>query len=155
MKRTSINKIISCVATGIATAMCLFLAFGAIAVLDEFARLPFYQTVPIGAIMINVGVLFLFYRARSGIRIFDHLRSKLQSIKFELPSRKLSFYPRAPVDRAATGDQRENGQVHPPLPQEIKSALQGIHSIAWGFPTANRTIKSFREEEHIRDEARQ
>jgi len=54
------SKFIDSIATCVLIGVCLFVTFGVIAVLDEILRLPFYRSIPLGALIINGAILFSF-----------------------------------------------------------------------------------------------
>lgn len=152
----SLSKFIDSIATCVLTGACLFVTFGVIAVLDEILRLPFYRSIPAGALLINSAILFLLLRPKSVTMVFEQVRGWSAADLFR-PS--TIFAPRDYEGKRTHGslDQvlPDRSSVRIPSAQEIETALKKVHSVAWGFPVSDRSGGSVGQEESINYEARQ
>lgn len=149
------ERVIKWFATCLLTGAFLLLAFGAIAILDEGVRLPFYLTLPLCALLFNGIALFLLFRSKSGTKGFDQIRVRFPSVPFRPSIFNLSGYGMKRSHGVLGHASTEKSRVRVPSLQEIEAALGKVHSVAWGFPVANGSARSVGQEEHISYEARQ
>jgi hypothetical protein len=136
------------------TGTLLLFALGAIAALDEFAKVPFYHTLPLVAGSVNGALLFLLLRRHGRTGVVDQLYSRLR--------------PRVRAEQevvgARDGSESCQGVGRPvksisenfarPSTQELSAALAMIHSVAWS-DSLGRNANSTYQVERANDEARQ
>jgi len=99
------------------SGVMVFITFALIATLDEFARIPFYRTLPIAACFVNGATLFLLWHSKARLDIASRLWSRLDVRRTPLWGNRSNF----------TRDHS----------MEISAAVARIHSVAWRFPTRN------------------
>jgi hypothetical protein len=112
--------------------------FALVAVLDQFARLPFYHTLMVVAAAADAGAVLAAWRmwGRGGAA-FAALRSRVSaggSFRF---SWRAPRFARAPSDEAARPSLAQHARE--PSAREISEAMRKVHSVAWGFPNRRRT----------------
>jgi hypothetical protein len=136
----------------------LFCAFGAVATLDELARIPFYNTLPVIAILMNSASLLLFFRKRGRIEFANRIFARLASI-FEMLLKRPAFVfgsSRQQQNSLRHSDIEKNKDTwREPSLKEIEAALRKVHSVAWGFPTYNPLTNPINQEEQVNDETHQ
>ncbi|HBB87273.1 MAG TPA: hypothetical protein DC047_06630 [Blastocatellia bacterium] len=136
------------------SAFFLCCTLAVIAGLDEFARIPFYATLPVAACLINGTAVFLIWRRRSSVEVAGSIFSRVTS-----GVRAFSG--------SVTGD-RGNPQFHEnPLlsikrpterfsrtqSREVLAAVAKIHSVAW-FPASASNVPPCIQETRVDHEAR-
>jgi hypothetical protein len=144
------HRLATLIAKVILTGSLLLSVFAAVAALDEFARIPFYRTLPVAAGLINSAWLLMFARRTRRMRFGMGLVARLAQ-----SASRLFTFPRLAFSRTwhnrrtrttAPGDRKA---PNTPSVEEIEAALRKVHSIAWGFPLR---IRSVRKEERLNDE---
>ena len=71
------NRIAKWLAITILIGVFLFSSLGSVAALDELAKLPFYNTLPVAALLINSVSLFLFFRRQGRFKNASRAFAKL------------------------------------------------------------------------------
>jgi len=142
------NKHLAFMATTAATLFFLFCVFAVVAAADELALAPFYYTLPVSALLVNATWLFFLLRKR------DRLKAGRAPFAW-FPSRALFSrglrwggpQPQpagGPYGRASKVGQRRS-------PQEIRAALNKVHSVVLGYPRKHPNVLN--QKEHANDEA--
>jgi hypothetical protein len=129
--RRAYNMLAAAVLTGFFAG----LIFVAIAALDEFARLPFYDTLPVAALAVNASAIIVLCQKRADLQVVDRLRAQFASTGTRLYSRRANR-PETTFNQNVTGSA---GRLSP-SEQDIEAALGKVHSVAWGYPAKNVTI---------------
>jgi len=140
------------------TGVFLFCAFGAVATLDELARVPFYNTLPVVAILMNSVSMLLFFRKRGRIEFANRAFARLASVPamlFKKPAFVFGGFRQQQNSPSQSNAEINNGSRRMPSLQEIEAALRKVHSVAWGFPSHNRLANPINQEEQVNDETRQ
>jgi hypothetical protein len=139
--------------TAALTALFLSLAFSAIVVLDEFARLPFYNTTMMAALL-TAGVSLIMILRTQG-RVLASIRSGAATAKggrwllrrLGLPRRSDAATVRPNTDNGFRGQRSRQ-----PSPREVEIAMRKVHSTVWGFPAYSHVIDPMKEEARINHE---
>ena len=126
----------------LATAAIAFTAtahgFALVAVLDQFARLPFYHTLLVVAAAADAATALAAWRiwGRGG-DAFAALRSNLSAGRSFRFSWRMPRFTRTPSGEAAARPSSAR-RVREPSAREISEAMRKVHSVAWGFPNRRR-----------------
>ena len=150
------NRAYKSLATIILAGILLLGAFALIASLDEFARLPFYYTLPLVALIVNSAAVVVLWRRSAAIGEWKQVYSII-----EPHNRRTRVQPAQNVagntnqgSSAGTVGREEVKQNWPVgSPREIEAALAKVHAIAWGFPVTKRTVNPIGPEYHSNYEA--
>jgi hypothetical protein len=130
-------------ATIVLTGILLLGAFAVIASLDEFARLPFYYTLPLLALIVNSTVAIVLWQRRPAVANWQQaysifaVRRRGQAVQAE-PSVAGNTAQASTADPVGQESVRQEWPVG--SAQEIEAALAKVHAIAWGFPVTKRTV---------------
>jgi hypothetical protein len=111
------------------TGLFAGIIFAAIAALDEFARLPFYDTLPVSALAVNASAIIVLFLKRANFQVVDLLCAQFASTGTRLYSRRANR-PETTFTQNVT--RRVSRRI--PSEQDIKAALGKVHSVAWGYP---------------------
>jgi len=137
--------------------LIVFSVFVAVAALDEFARIPFYRTLPASALLVNGISAYIFFRNRGRVGAGAGLYSRLISNVAPLGGGILA----APRHAVQVGRLLFRRKAAPRINRTRRhasgagatTAWGNIHSIAWGFPTPNRVIHPTNHSERDNDQA--
>lgn len=144
MKR-AYNMIAAAVLTGLFAGF----VFAVIAALDELARLPFYDTLPVAALVVNASAIIVLCVKRANLKMPDRLQAQFASTGARLYSRRAN---RPETTFTPNATHRAGGRI--PSEQDIKEAMGKVHSVAWGYPTKNVSISLTTQEAVANHEAR-
>lgn len=148
------SKLAARSATAVLTGTLLFGILAAIAALDEFARLPFYRTLPAVGLLVNAIWLFLIFGDRIRLETLSGRLARLGSTAAALFSRCLVFAQQQ-FSQGSRSARPRNASFRRSSPQEIETALRKIHSVAWGYPSRNPFIDCVNPTEQLNEEVRQ
>src|SRR5262245_15399851 len=111
------------------TAVFLCCALGAVAALDELTRVPFYDSLPVVALLVNAASLLFVCnvgRIKTARRFFVKIAS-INVVRLRKPSLAFLGFGRL-RDTQHPSDNYTKGRSRPmPAPQEIEAALRKIH----------------------------
>lgn len=152
------SKLLTWLTTALLAVALLLCALGGIASLDEFARLPFYNTLPFASLLINGTFVVLLWHNKKHIDLVEQVYQGLalfNRISLRRPVISRTSERRERSTGAPSFRQTETRRMRMPSSREIEIALGRVHSIAWGFPVPKRTFKTLGREESSNREARQ
>jgi len=119
-------------------------AVGVVVTLDEIGRLPFYNTLPLVALLVNGAAGLLFWSNKSRARIIDQLHLMLCSVgqmSFSKTTFAFSNYRLRKRGERTVASEGETGHQNIPSLREVEMSLASVHSVAWGFPPMNESVR--------------
>lgn len=125
-------KLTSAVVAAQAALFTLCVALTA-AVLDEFARVPFYHSLTLAAVLAWGGTLIMLVRGRRG------------AVGLVLLAGLARTRPLRPRTQGARVTVRQPG---------AQAALRKVHSVVWGFPARRLAAGPHKQEAHVNYESR-
>lgn len=152
------SKLFTSLTTAFLAGAFLLCALGGIALLDEFARLPFYNTLPVVALLVNGTLPLLLWHNKKHIQVLELGYQRVafpNRISFRWPASIFTNDRRERSTETPSVRETEIRRMRMPSAREIEIALGKIHSIAWGFPLSKRTVNLLGQEERSNHEARQ
>lgn len=136
----------------------LLCTLAVVAALDEIARLPFYDTLPVAACLVNATAWLLLWRRseRRDVPLprLSGLAERCRDL-FRRPARASGSEGQSVASYRRLVVTKQNGAGPVPPRPEVKTALRKIHSVAWGYPAKRRAGNAFMEEVELNHEARQ
>src|SRR5688572_11756784 len=138
MKQTlSMNRAYKSLATILLAGILLLGAFAVIASLDEFARLPFYYTLPLVALIVNSAAVIVLGQRSAAIgewkQVYSIIEPRNRRPRVQ-PAQNVAGNANRGSSAGTVGREEVKQNWLVGSPQEIEAALAKVHAIAWGFP---------------------
>ena len=136
------NKVCRWIAVCVLTVTFLVLSFAATAALDEAVRVPFYHTLAAMALLANAMALRFWVRTKRDAslpRRFMRLPDVLRAL-FKRAFSAGEWLKPARVGPDSIEPLAYNLTRQTASSQDVRSGMEKIHSVAWGFPNQTRKI---------------
>lgn len=144
------TKLVTFIATTAAALMFVFCVLAVIAAADELALAPFYYTLPVTAVVVNATWLLFLLRKRGRVRV-SRWRPFTRFASRSSFSRGPGWNAPPPRPAAGPADRRASNAGQRGSPQEMRAALDKVHSVVLGYPRKKPTVMN--QKEHANDEA--
>lgn len=128
----NINKLISWFASVLLSGLLLLLCGVTVVVLDELARVPFYFTLPVLALVVNASAALLIWQRKGRVLSREPIIKKATTtFRKVVPAAVLSRIRVA--DRTSPQATPAPASANLPSLVDIAEALGKVHSVAWAL----------------------
>jgi hypothetical protein len=126
------NKLLPWIASVLLSVLLLMLCGVTIAVLDELARVPFYFTLPLLALVVNASAALWIWQRKGKARLREPIIKRATAIFRKVSPPTLLSRIRG-ASRASHQAAQAPAHVNLPFLVDIAEALGMVHSVAWAL----------------------
>lgn len=126
------NKLLNWLTSIVLSGLLLTLFGVSSALLDQFARVPFYFTLPLFALVVNASAAVWLWQKRGTARVPEPVVNRTKTF-----FKRVTQFPALNRIRRANrpSHQTTNTAAHSNLPSwaDVAEAAGNVHSVAWGL----------------------